>query len=158
MAAATQNHGLTDPSVTDAMKDQYLTFEIDGEDYGIEIKFVEDIIRMQTITKVPDMPPFVEGITNLRGDLIGVIDVRKRFQKTPKDFDDLNCIIVIEYNEFKLGLIVDSVKETIAIESDNVVQPPNAKLRYYNQFIRNIGKVGQSVRLLLDLDRLLAQE
>jgi purine-binding chemotaxis protein CheW len=142
----------------DTMKDQYLTFEIDNEDYGIEIKYVEDIIRMQAITRVPDLPAFIEGVTNLRGELIGVIDVRKRFQKMQKEYDDLNCIIVIEYNEFKLGLIVDSVKEVIPIESDNITPPPNAKLRYYNQYIRNIGKVGQTVRLLLDLEKFLAQE
>jgi len=142
----------------DSMKDQYLTFEIDHEDYGIEIKFVEDIIRMQAITKVPDLPAYIEGITNLRGDLIGVIDVRKRFQKEMKEYDELNCIIVIEYNEFMLGLIVDSVKEVIPIEADNIAPPPSAKLRNYNQYIRNIGKVNQSVKLLLDLDRFLAQE
>lgn len=145
-------------NVPDIMKNQFLTFAIDNEDYGIEIAYITSIIQMQDITKVPDMPDYIVGITNLRGDLIGVIDVRRRFRKPPKDYDDLSCIIVIEWNGDILGLIVDSVKDTDTIENENIISPPSAKLSYHNQFVRNIGKVGKSVRLLLDLERFLAQD
>ena len=141
----------------DTMKDMFFIFEIDKEDYGVEVAFVKEIISMQNITRVPKMPHFIEGITNLRGDLIGVLDVRKRFGKEPKEYDEETCIVVIEFNKYTLGLIVDGVKAAQTIEAENVSPPPNAKLNSYNQFIRNIGKVGNSVKLLLDLERFLEQ-
>ncbi|MCL1884561.1 MAG: chemotaxis protein CheW [Defluviitaleaceae bacterium] len=142
----------------DTIKDQYLTFAIEDEDYGVEIAFVKEIIKMQSITKVPEMPGFVEGIINLRGDLIGVLDVRKRFGKVSKEHDEETCIIVIFYGDYTLGMIVDAVQETAIITEDNISPPPSAKLSYANQFVRNIGKVGEEVKLLLDVERFLAQD
>ena len=141
----------------DIMKDMFFIFEIDGEDYGVEVANVKEIISVPKITKVPKLPSYIEGIINLRGDLIGVLDVRKRFGKEPKEYDEETCIVVIVYNQYTLGLIVDTVKAAQTIESENVAPPPNARLNSYNQFIRNIGKVGDGVKLLLDLDRFLEQ-
>ena len=148
----------TEYEVEDSIKDQYLTFEIDGDDYGIEIANVKEIIPIQKITKVPDMPYFIEGVTNLRGDLIGVLDVRKRFEKPVKDYDEATCIIIILYQDYLLGLIVDAVKETATIPENEITAPPVAKLSYANQFIRAIGRIGGEIKLLLDLERFLAQE
>jgi len=147
-----------DERVDDTLKDQYLTFAIEDEDYGVEIAYVKEIIKMQPITKVPDMPGFIEGITNLRGELIGVLDVRKRFGKPTKEHDEETCIIVIIYADYTLGIIVDAVQETSNIPEERVFAPPSAKLSYANQFIRNIGKVGEDVKLLLDVERFLAQD
>jgi purine-binding chemotaxis protein CheW len=147
-----------DIEVEDSIKDQYLTFEIDGEDYGVEIANVKEVIVMQPITKVPDMPEYIEGITNLRGDLIGVLDVRKRFGKMPKEHDDETCIIVIMYGDFTLGLIVDAVKETATIQEEFISPPPSAKLNHVNHYIRNIGQMGDEVKLLMDLERFLTQD
>jgi purine-binding chemotaxis protein CheW len=104
------------------------------------------------------MPDFIEGVINLRGDLIGVLDVRKRFGMVPRDYDEATCIVVIFYLDYLLGLIVDSVKETVIIPENQIAPPPSARLRSYNQFIRNIGQVGEEVRLLMDLERFLAQD
>jgi purine-binding chemotaxis protein CheW len=104
------------------------------------------------------MPNFIEGLINLRGDLIGVLDVRKRFSKPSKEHDEETCIIVLNYNDFTLGMIVDAVQETAIIPEERVSAPPSAKLSYANQFIRNIGKVGEEVKLLMDVERFLAQE
>ncbi|MDR0272186.1 MAG: chemotaxis protein CheW [Clostridiales bacterium] len=142
----------------DTIKDQYLTFAIEYEDYGVEIAYVKEIIKMQPITKVPDMPNFIEGIINLRGDLIGVLDVRRRFGKPSKEHDEETCIIVIFYGDFTLGMIVDAVQETAIIPEDKIAAPPSAKLSYANQFVRNIGRVGDEVKLLLDVERFLAQD
>jgi purine-binding chemotaxis protein CheW len=144
--------------VEDSIKDQFLTFEIDNEDYGVEIANVKEVIVMQPITRVPDMPDFIEGITNLRGDLIGVLDVRKRFGKPPKEYDAETCIIVIMHGDYTLGLIVDKVKETATIQEHQITPPPSAKLSHVNHYIRNIGKVDNDVKLLMDLERFLAQE
>ena len=144
---------------TDLIKDQYLTFKIEDEDYGVEIARVKEIIKMRTIRKVPEMPMFIEGIINLRGDLIGVLDVRKRFGMVPKEYDEETCIIVIVHEDYgTLGMIVDAVQETATIPEGKISTPPSAKLNFSNQFIRNIGRVGDDVKLLLDLDRFLAQE
>ncbi|MCL2386778.1 MAG: chemotaxis protein CheW [Defluviitaleaceae bacterium] len=142
----------------DTIKDQYLTFAIEDEDYGVEIAYVKEIVKMQAITKVPEMPNFIEGIINLRGDLIGVLDVRKRFGKPSKEHDEETCIIVIIYSDYTLGMIVDAVQETAIIPEDRIAPPPSAKLSFANQFIRNIGKVGDDVKLLLDVERFLAQD
>ena len=142
----------------DTTKDRYLTFNIDSEAYGLEIASVKEIIEMLPITKVPESPDFVEGIINLRGDIIGVLDVRKRFLKHPKPYDDQTCIIVVEHEDYNLGLIVDSVNEVMTIGDENISAPPSAKLNHYNQYIRNIGQMEAGVVLLLDLDKLLQLE
>ena len=142
----------------DTTKDRYLTFNIDSEAYGLEISSVKEIIEMVPITKVPESPEFVEGIINLRGDIIGVLDVRKRFLKKSIPYDEHTCIVVVEYEDYALGLIVDSVNEVITVEEGNIFAPPSAKLNHYNQYIRNIGQVEDGVILLLDLEKLLQLE
>ena len=148
----------TSYEVEDSIKDQYLTFEIDNEDYGINIAKVKEIIQYQPITRVPDMPDFIEGVTNLRGELIGVLDVRKRFQMESKEYDEATCIVIIFYEDYLLGLIVDAVKETATIPESEISPPPIAKLNFINQFIKDIGRVENEVVLLLDLERFLMLE
>lgn len=151
------NEQLVEVQEEDTTKDQYLTFEIDNEDYGVSISNIKEIISICPITLVPETPEYLEGIINLRGDIIPVIDVRKRFGKMPREYDELTCIVVIEHDQFTIGLIVDRVKEVMYIEGDNVLPPPSAKLSHYNQFVRNIGRVGDGVKLLLDLEKFLNQ-
>jgi len=155
MALAALHEGV---NAEDTLKNQFLTFVIEDEDYGVEIAYVKEIIKMQSITKVPEMPSFIEGIINLRGDLIGVLDVRTRFGKPTKEHDEETCIIIMSYGEYTLGIIVDAVQETAIIDEENIAPPPSAKLSFANQFIRNIGKVGDQVKLLLDVERFLAQD
>ncbi len=142
----------------DTTNDRYLTFVIEDEVYGVEITSIKEIISICAITKVPCTEHYIEGIINLRGEVIPVIDVRKRFGKPSIEYNDLTCIVVIQYASFSLGLIVDNVEEVIHIDESNVLPPPNAKLNHYNQFIRNIGRLTDRVVLLLDLDKLLSQE
>jgi purine-binding chemotaxis protein CheW len=142
----------------DTTRDLYMTFNIDNEVYGIEIASIKEIIEMVPITRVPESPDYVRGIINLRGDIIGVLDVRKRFMKQPEEYNEQTCIIVVEHKEYVLGLIVDSVNEVLTIEEGNIISPPSAKLNHHNQFIRNIGQLGSGVVLLLDLEKLLQQQ
>ena len=144
--------------IGNAMKDQYLTFTIENEDCGIEIAYVNQIIKMVPITRVPHMPNFIEGLINLRGELIGVISVRKRFGMPQIEYDDSTCIIVITIEDYNLGMIVDAVQETVIIEGENITEPPTAKLNNINQFIRNIGKVDGKIKLLIDIEKFLAQD
>lgn len=142
----------------DTTKDKYLTFKIDGEEYGIDIGHVVEIITVCAITWVPETQNFLKGIINLRGSIIPVIDVRLRFNKEEKPYDSLTCIIVIEYENYQVGLIVDTVDEVMYIPEDCISAPPSAKLKFQNKFIKNIGKVGENVQLLLDLDKFLFLE
>ncbi|MCI8804787.1 MAG: purine-binding chemotaxis protein CheW [Clostridiales bacterium] len=139
----------------DTTKDRYLTFEIDNEEYGVDISNVIEIITMSAITWVPETPDFLKGVINLRGSIVPVIDARLRFKKPEKEYDSLTCIIVVEYENYTVGVIVDTVNEVMFIPEDKISLPPNAKLKYQNKFIKSIGKVGKDVQLLLDVDKFL---
>jgi purine-binding chemotaxis protein CheW len=140
----------------DTQRDRYLTFSIGKEDYGIEIKYVTEIIGIQEITEVPELPDYVRGIINLRGKIIPVMDVRLRFRKNFQEYNDRTCIIVIDIREISIGLIVDKVCEVLTIEEDNTVPPPDVKTGFQNRYVKGIGKVGNEVKLLLDCDKLLS--
>lgn len=150
-----EQNEMLDEMDEDTTKDLYLTFEIDSEDYGIDVINVKEIIPVCAITIVPEVPHYVKGIINLRGDIIPVIDVRARFEKTEIPYSDLTCIVVIEYEEYVLGLIVDQVKGVLTIPEVNIAPPPSAKLSFSNQFVKNIGRFDEEVKLLLNLDKLI---
>ncbi len=138
------------------LKDKYLIFTIDKEKYGIEIKYVLEIIGIQTITKIPELDDYIKGIINLRGKIIPVIDVRLRFKKPVMEYDDRTCIIVVNVGELTVGLIVDRVSEVINISEDQVALPPSTSMNTKNKYINGIGKIGEGVRLLIDCNKLLS--
>ena len=117
---------LYDEDDEDAQKDKYLTFHLAKEDYAVEIRHVTEIIGIQRITEVPDMPDFVRGVINLRGKIIPVIDVRTRFKIEAKEYDDRTCIIVVNINDMSVGLVVDEVSEVASIPEEQVEPPPTA--------------------------------
>lgn len=139
----------------DTQKGKYLTFSIGKESYGIEIQYVTEIIGIQAITEIPELPDYVKGIINLRGKIIPVMDVRLRFKKEVKEYNDRTCVIVIDTMDLSIGLIVDSVAEVINIPEQDIEVPPKMNKGYNNRFIKNIGKVGNDVKLLLDCEKLL---
>jgi purine-binding chemotaxis protein CheW len=146
-------------SEEDTQKNKYLTFSLGAEVYGIEIKFVTEIIGLQSITEVPDLPEYVRGIINLRGKIIPVIDVRLRFRKPPRDYNDRTCIVVVDIRNVAVGLIVDTVAEVLTIAEQDIVPPPQLHNGAYHQrFTKAIGKAGNDVKLILDCDRLLTDE
>ena len=141
----------------DTQKDQYLTFSIGSEYYGIEIRQVTEIIGIQNITLVPDLPYYIKGIINLRGRIIPVMDVRLRFKKEPLDYNDRTCIIVVDIRDISIGLIVDSVSEVLSISENDIVPPPEFYCKN-NRYIKGIGKVDSEVKLILDCDMLITEE
>lgn len=141
----------------DTQKDKFLTFSLGTEVYGIEIKFVTEIIGMQSVTQIPDLPEYIKGIINLRGKIIPVVDVRLRFKKAYREYNDRTCIVVVDITGMALGLIVDAVEEVLTIIEQDIVLPPQLDHGSYHQrFIKGIGKVGKDVKLILDSDRLLS--
>lgn len=142
----------------DTQKDKYLTFNIENESYGIDIRFVTEIIGIQSITEVPELPDFIRGIINLRGKIIPVMDVRVRFRKQQIPYNDRTCIIVIDISDVSIGLIVDTVAEVMNIAEENVVPPPDSRTGFSNRYVKGIGKVEGEVKLILDCERLLRDE
>jgi len=141
--------------VEDTQKDKFLTFALEHEFYGIDIKYVTEIIGIQSITQIPELPNYVKGIINLRGKIIPVIDVRLRFSKPPKEYNDRTCIVVVDIENILVGLIVDTVSEVLSISEKNIVAPPEIKTGYENKYIKGIGKVGDEVKLLIDCEKIL---
>jgi purine-binding chemotaxis protein CheW len=142
----------------DTQKGRYLTFSLGKESYGIEIQYVTEIIGIQTITQVPELPEYVKGIINLRGKIIPVMDVALRFKKEPREYNDRTCIIVVDISDLSIGLIVDSVSEVVTIPEQDIVDPPQMNRGINNRYIKNIGKVGNDVKLLLDCEKLLTED
>jgi len=137
---------------------RFLIFSIDNENYGIEIRYVTEIIGIQTITEVPELPEYVRGIINLRGKIIPVMDVRLRFRKKAMEYNDRTCIIVVEVLGMSVGLIVDSVSEVVTINESDISELPQMKQVSQNHYVKNIGKIGNEMRLLLDCEKLLTDE
>ncbi len=142
----------------DTQKDKFLTFSIDDEIYGLDISYVLEIIGVQEITQVPRQLPFIRGVINLRGKIIPVMDIRLRFVKQPRDYDDRTCVVVLEINELTVGIIVDTVVEVLSILQEDISEPPKFSDKSGSHFIRGIGKVNDAVKLLLDVEQLIAHE
>ncbi len=139
----------------DTMKDKFLTFNIGKEIYGIEIEYVTEIIGLQTITEMPELPEYIMGIINLRGKIIPVMDVRIRFKKPFREYNDRTCVIVVDIKDLSIGLIVDSVSEVLSIPDENIVNPPEINKGIQNKYIKGIGNSDKEVKLLLDCHKLL---
>ncbi|KAJ49533.1 purine-binding chemotaxis protein CheW [Clostridium tetanomorphum] len=139
----------------DTQKGKFLTFSLEYESYALEIKYVTEIIRIQTITEVPELPDYIRGIINLRGNIIPVMDIRIRFKKPFREYNDRTCVIVVDIKNVTVGVIVDSVSEVLTISEENIIKPPETLKGFSNKYIKGIGKVENDVKLILDCDKLL---
>ena len=143
----------------DAKAGKYLTFALQGEEYGLEILKVREIIGYMAITKVPRTAMYIKGVINLRGQVIPVIDLRLRFSMPEADVSDKTCIIVVEamHEDVKkqVGIIVDSVSEVVDISGESMDAPPDFGVDINRSLITSIAKIGDSVKILLNIDRVL---
>lgn len=139
----------------DTQKDKYLTFQLASEQYGIEICYVTEIIGIQTITELPEMPDFIRGVINLRGKVIPVMDVRARFKLPDRGYDERTCIIVVDIQDTAVGLVVDEVREVMDIPEESVEPPPKATARKNSNFLKGVGKVDKDVKIILNVSQLL---
>lgn len=157
MSGVTTDSGLA-AKEEDTQEGKFLTFVLAKEHYGLEIRFVTEIIGIQKITPVPDLPNYVKGVINLRGKVIPVMDVRLRFRMPPRAYDERTCIIVIEAKKTTVGLIVDTVSEVLEIPADKIDAAHQFHKGYGNQFMKGMGKVGDTVKILLDASSLLFRD
>ncbi len=142
----------------DTQKGKFLTFILGNEAYGIGIELVTEIIGILPITQIPELPEYIRGVINLRGKIISVMDVRLRFKKPFRDYNERTCIIVVDILDNSVGLIVDSVAEVINIAEEDIVPPPSANTGFSNKYIKGIGKVGNDVKLLLDCEKIITKD
>ncbi|RMH30121.1 MAG: chemotaxis protein CheW [Planctomycetota bacterium] len=137
---------------------QLVTFAVGGEEYAVEILSVQEINRMMELTRIPQSPPEVEGVINLRGRIIPVIDLRKRFGMDPSERDDASRIIVVEVADRTLGFIVDRVHEVLRIARSIVEPAPSMVGSVDSDYIAGVGKLEDRLLILLDLATLFSAE
>lgn len=137
-------------------RDQYLVFTVKGQEFGIQAMRVQEISRIQEVTEVPNSPDYIEGIMNLRGRLASVINFRKRFSFAHKEYDEETRLIIVEHNNFPIGIFVDAVEEVIKIP-DRAVQklPETASALVKEEYIVGVGMMEKRMIILLDIDLLL---
>lgn len=139
-------------------RQRFLTFRLGDGLFGINIRYIDEILGMPPITAMPDMPDYIKGIVKLRETIIPIMDVRLRFKMPEKDYTDRTCIIVTDFGGISVGLIVDSVSEVLAIPgtdiSDNCGFDSGNSLGY----VEGIGKIKDGIILLIDCGKLLNRE
>lgn len=151
---------VTDGEGEKSLAGKYLTFFLGGEEYGLQILKVREIIGMQEVTRVPQTAPFVLGVINLRGKVIPVIDLRLRFGLPPREADERTCIIVVGVEgasgqEMLISVKVDEVSEVANIQPDEVEETPSFASDLETTYILGMAKTEGRVKILLDIDRVI---
>lgn len=137
---------------------EVLTFTVDDTVYGIEIKYINEIIVIEQITVVPKVPDYIKGVINIRGKIVPIISVRKRFGKEDIPYDDRTCIIVLETDEGnQVGIIVDRVREVTRAAPSEVCETPVSKNVNAAHYIKNIIENADGIKLLLNCERLISE-
>jgi purine-binding chemotaxis protein CheW len=141
---------------------KYLTFVLAGEEYGIGILKVKEIIGVMAITTVPQTPAYMKGVINLRGKVIPIVDLRVKFGMEALDYTEKTCIIVVEITsnsqKVMIGILVDSVSEVLNIKGGDIEDTPNFGSRLNTNYILGMAKTGGRVKILLEIDRVLSSE
>ncbi|MFW6134155.1 MAG: chemotaxis protein CheW [Elusimicrobiota bacterium] len=146
---------------TPNISSQYIVVQLANEEYGISIVQVERLIQVPEITKVPNMPDFAEGVINLRGKIIPIIDLRKKFNLPEKEWDDKTRIVVVIIESQTVGLIADGVSEVITLDPDQIDEVPSAMSTISSvgtEYLKGIGKVGDRLIILMNMDKIITSE
>ncbi len=147
-----------DSQSDDGPENKYLTFCAGKEEFAIPIRYITEIIGIQHITELPEMPDYLIGVINLRGQVIPVIDIRLRFNLEQKEYNDRTCIIIVQLHSNKVGLIVDSVSDVVDIPKELIDPPPKIRKGGRNRFISGLGKIDDNVKILINTNQLLFDE
>ena len=135
---------------------QLVVFNLGDESFGVDIGQVREIIKMAAITRMPNAPEFVEGIINLRGQITTIMDLRKRLSMKVAESDEHTRIIIVEASGSTLGMIVDSVSEVLRVSGKDI-EPPSAASTHA-EYVQGVGKLDETLLILLDLNRILSEE
>ncbi|MEA1975792.1 MAG: chemotaxis protein CheW [Bacillota bacterium] len=134
---------------------EYVIFKIENEYYGLNIKFVENIEKAQAITRVPFAESYIEGVINLRGNIIPVVDLRIKFDLEKKEMTKDSRIIIINFDNYHIGLVVDSSSEVVQLNKENIESAPRIGNLVRNDFIKEVGKDNERIIMLLDIKKIL---
>lgn len=160
--AQTLEHNENTQKTGDGREGKYLTFSLAGEEYGIGILKIREIIGMMPITTVPQTPGFVKGVVNLRGRVIPVVDLRLRFGMPAMDYTDRTCIIVVEMTKeggiVVVGIVVDAVSEVMNIRTEEIEDTPAFGTSLETAYLQGMAKKEDGVKILLDIDRVLSTD
>lgn len=142
-------------TATDEMENMYLNFCIGQGVYGVEIRHVLQIVGMQEINAMPEMPMYMKGFINLRGNVIPVVSMRERFGQNDDPYTERTCIVIVQVNNSEIGLIVDAIKETTTIEPDNISPHPNTIQGANSEYIMGIAQLDAgNMSILIDVQKL----
>jgi len=136
---------------------QLVIFQLTDEEYAIPIIQVHEIIKPTDVTRIPGMPDFVEGVINLRGKVIPIIDIRKRFRLQQKKADEETRVIVVDVGEHTVGLIVDSVTEVLRLSLESIDPVPTTIAKISSEYLRGIGKLKERLLIILDVEKMLTE-
>lgn len=137
---------------------QLVAFRLQGEEFAVDIQKVREVLKITQITPLPQALNFIEGVINLRGEVIPVVDLRKRFNIKNAEQTNESRIIIVEIDECLVGLIVDSVTEVLHLMSSAVEPPPRRLVGTRTEFIQGVGKLGDRLLIILNLERILSTE
>lgn len=137
---------------------QYVIFKLNDESYGVPIEYVETIEKLTEITRVPNVPYYIEGVMNLRGEVIPVVDLRKRFQLEELAATDDNRIIVLSVDEMSVGILTDSCSEVISLDTKQIDKTYDLMSSFEDDYIEGIGKSNERMIIILDIPKLLKND
>ena len=137
---------------------QWVTFVLHNETYGIEVLHVQEVLKINEITPVPGSPDFVLGVINLRGNVVTVVDIRKRFGLPPLKASESSRIIIIESGEQVVGILVDRVTEVVHLQVSEIERVPNMRSEDQARYIQGVSNTDEGLLILIDVDRLIANE
>jgi len=140
------------------LEKQYVIFKLNREEYGVAISHVQEITEIKSITTVPNTPPFVEGIINLRGKIVPIVSIKKRFDLPQQGEMEEQRIIIINLSEKQVGFIVDDASQVLTLDEDQIENPPELIAGIDRNYIIGIGKVEEKIIVLLDLEKILTEQ
>ena len=156
MAETAVKNRITTSANENMTTEKYLTFFIEGQLFSIPSSQVVEIIRMQPVTFIPNLPPFIIGVINLRGKIVPLVDIRLKFNKTPKEYDDHTSIIVAETGDLSVGFIVDSVNDVTNVSKNQISETPRFARDTANHYVKGIATLNENAVMLLDIEKILS--
>lgn len=145
---------------SEAVRQQYLSFALGGEAFAVNVLQVKEILDVVNITRVPQMPDYMLGVINLRGSVVPVVDLRCKFGMEKRALGQESCIVVLEVDfdgeQLVIGALTDAVREVLDLSSEEIEPPPRLGMKLRSEFIRGMGKKGESFIIILDIDKLFS--
>jgi len=158
LAGGSMGEALMSRELTEeASSRQYVTFSLNDEDYAIEALKVQEILELTSVTKVPHLPDYFRGVINLRGVIIPVVDMKVKFGMSSTEYGKHTCVIVTEISEGVMGMVVDSVSDVMYMPEGSVSDTPKFGDRVDTEFIKGMGRSGEKLIIILDIDRVLSE-